>query len=103
MIPPEVLINGAANTILNEQEPAVRDGLFKLFATNHSPQTSAGTLRELLCCLPKVWIPSPDSIPAGVETAPSPVPPKRSEAEPFTSGSSTPSQATPPTPIPPAD
>jgi uncharacterized radical SAM superfamily Fe-S cluster-containing enzyme len=61
MIPPEVLINGAANTILYEQEPAVlnnlRDGLFKLFATNHSPASSAGTLRELLCCLPKVLIP----------------------------------------------
>ena len=57
MIPPEVLINGAANTILYEQEPAVRDKLFKLFATNHSPQSSAGTLRELLCCLPKIWIP----------------------------------------------
>jgi hypothetical protein len=34
MIPPEVLINGAANTILYEQDPAVRDNLFKLFATN---------------------------------------------------------------------
>ena len=57
MIPPEVLINGAANTILYEQEPAVRDGIFKLFATNHSPTSQAGTLRELLCCLPKVWLP----------------------------------------------
>jgi uncharacterized radical SAM superfamily Fe-S cluster-containing enzyme len=61
MIPPEVLINGAANTILYEQEPAVlnnlRDNLFRLFATNHSPQSSAGTLRELLCCLPKVLVP----------------------------------------------
>ena len=58
MIPPEVLINGAANTILYEQEPAVRDNLFKLFATNHSPASSAGTLRELLCCLPKIWVPN---------------------------------------------
>jgi hypothetical protein len=61
MIPPEVLINGAANTILYEQEPAVlnnlRDNLFRLFATNHSPASSAGTLRELLCCLPKVLVP----------------------------------------------
>jgi uncharacterized radical SAM superfamily Fe-S cluster-containing enzyme len=62
MIPPEVLINGAANTILYEQEPAVRDNLFKLFATNHSPQSSAGTLRELLCCLPKVWIPNGEPV-----------------------------------------
>jgi 7,8-dihydro-6-hydroxymethylpterin dimethyltransferase len=57
MIPPDVLINGAKNTILYQQEPAVRDGLFKLFATNHSPQSQAGTLRELLCCLPKVFVP----------------------------------------------
>jgi tetraether lipid synthase len=58
MIPPEVLINGAANTILYEQEPSVRDNLFKLFATNHSPRSGASTLRELLCCLPKVFVPS---------------------------------------------
>jgi hypothetical protein len=57
MVPPEVLINGAANTILYEQDPAVRDNLFKLFATNHSPSSGAGTLRELLCCLPKVLVP----------------------------------------------
>jgi 7,8-dihydro-6-hydroxymethylpterin dimethyltransferase len=57
MIPPEVLINGAANTILYEQDPAIRTNLFKLFATNHSPRSGAGTLRELLCCLPKVLVP----------------------------------------------
>ncbi len=57
MIPPDILINGAANTILYEQDPAVRDNLFKLFATNHSPRSGAGTLRELLCCLPKVLVP----------------------------------------------
>jgi hypothetical protein len=57
MIPPEVLINGAANTILYEQDPAIRNNLFKLFATNHSPRSGAGTLRELLCCLPKVFVP----------------------------------------------
>lgn len=60
MIPPEILINAAGNTILYEQEAAVRDNLFKLFATNHSPSSGAGSLRELLCCLPKVFV--PDSI-----------------------------------------
>lgn len=58
MISSEVLINGAANTILYEQDSAVRDNLFKLFATNHSPSSSAGSLRELLCCLPKIWVPN---------------------------------------------
>jgi hypothetical protein len=57
MIPPEILITGASNTILYEQEPMVRENLFKLFATNHSPRSGAGSLRELLCCLPKVLAP----------------------------------------------
>jgi len=57
MIPPEILINGASNTILYEQEAVVRENLFKLFSTNHSPRSGAGSLRELLCCLPKVLVP----------------------------------------------
>jgi 7,8-dihydro-6-hydroxymethylpterin dimethyltransferase len=76
MIPPEVLINGAANTIIYEQDAGVRrhlaqhpgllakaaanpvkDRLFKLFSTNHSPQSQASTLRDLLCCLPQVVSP----------------------------------------------
>jgi 7,8-dihydro-6-hydroxymethylpterin dimethyltransferase len=57
MVPPEVLIDGAKNTIVYEQEPGLREHLFKLFATNHSPSSQASTLRELLCCLPKVLIP----------------------------------------------
>jgi uncharacterized radical SAM superfamily Fe-S cluster-containing enzyme len=57
LIPPEILINAAGNTILYEQEAAVRENLFKLFATNHSPISGACSLRELLCCLPKVLVP----------------------------------------------
>ena len=41
MVPPEVLIDGAKNTIVYEQEPGLRDHLFKLFATNHSPSSQA--------------------------------------------------------------
>jgi uncharacterized radical SAM superfamily Fe-S cluster-containing enzyme len=65
MVPPEVLINGAKNTIAYEREAGLREHLFKLFATNHSPIAQATTLRELLCslprellcCLPKVLLP----------------------------------------------
>jgi uncharacterized radical SAM superfamily Fe-S cluster-containing enzyme len=57
MIEPDVLINAGRNTILYEQDQAVRDGVFKLFATNHSPTSGATTLRELLCCLPSVLVP----------------------------------------------
>jgi len=57
-VPPGVLINGARNTIVYEEEQGVRDCLFKLFATNHSPESGAESLRELLCCLPKIAAPA---------------------------------------------
>jgi len=57
MIDPKVLIEGGRNTIVYEQDDVVRQGLFKLFATNHSPQSSAGSLRDLLCCLPRISVP----------------------------------------------
>jgi uncharacterized radical SAM superfamily Fe-S cluster-containing enzyme len=57
LIPPEVLIEGGRNTIIYEQDGAVRDHIFKLFSTNHSPQGQADSLRELLCCMPKVLAP----------------------------------------------
>jgi 7,8-dihydro-6-hydroxymethylpterin dimethyltransferase len=57
MIDPQVLINGGRNTIVYEEDQAVRQGVFKLFATNHSPRSGAGTLRDLLCCLPRLAAP----------------------------------------------
>jgi len=57
MIEPDVLINGGRNTIVYEKEAGIGEHIFKLFATNHSPQSQAVTLRELLCCLPQVLAP----------------------------------------------
>jgi uncharacterized radical SAM superfamily Fe-S cluster-containing enzyme len=57
LIDPQILINGGRNTIVYEQDEAVKEGLFKLFATNHSPQSGMSTLRDLLCCLPHVDAP----------------------------------------------
>ena len=57
LIDPDILINAGRNTIVFENDEAVRSNLFKVFSTNHSPQSSAATLRELLCCLPKVGLP----------------------------------------------
>jgi uncharacterized radical SAM superfamily Fe-S cluster-containing enzyme len=57
LIDPDVLINGGRNTIVYEQDPAIQQHLFKLFSTNHSPQSQASSLRELLCCLPQVMAP----------------------------------------------
>lgn len=57
MIDPQILIEGGRNTIVYEQDPVVTDHIFRLFATNHSPSSSAQSLRELLCCLPQVAAP----------------------------------------------
>jgi hypothetical protein len=57
MVPPEVLINGGRNTIIYEREEGVHEAIFKLFSTNHSPQSQATTLHDLLCCLPQVSAP----------------------------------------------
>jgi uncharacterized radical SAM superfamily Fe-S cluster-containing enzyme len=54
MLDPKILIEGGRNTIVFEADDKLHAQLFKLFSTNHSPQSSAGTLRDLLCCLPRV-------------------------------------------------
>lgn len=58
LIDPAVLIEGGRNTIVYEQDGAVRDAVFRLFSTNHSPQSGASSLRDLLCCLPQVMVPA---------------------------------------------
>jgi tetraether lipid synthase len=58
LIDPKILIDGGRNTIIYEQDDGVRAGVFKAFATNHSPQTSAASLRDLLCCLPRLDVPA---------------------------------------------
>ena len=58
MVPPEVLINGARNTIVFEADENLQKSLFKTFSTNHSPQSASSTLRDLLCCLPKIDAPT---------------------------------------------
>lgn len=58
LVEPDVLIHGARNTIVYEEDPGIRECLFRLFATNHSPESSAASLRDLLCCLPRVSAPA---------------------------------------------
>jgi len=60
MIDPEVLINGGRNTIVFEADEALQSSLFRTFSTNHSPASAGASLRELLCCLPRVS--APDTI-----------------------------------------
>lgn len=56
-IDPAGLIAGGKNTIVFENDPELKGQLFKLFSTNHSPESQAGALADLLCCLPKIDAP----------------------------------------------
>ncbi len=58
MIDPAILINAGRNTIVYEADENLHKQLFKVFSTNHSPQSSAASLRDLLCCLPNVALPA---------------------------------------------
>jgi hypothetical protein len=51
---PADLVDGTKNTIAFERDPAIKNRLFKLFATNLSPSNQAQCLSELLCCLPQI-------------------------------------------------
>ncbi len=57
LIDPKILIEGGRNTIVYEKDETVRNQLFKLLATNHSPQSAARSLKDLLCCLPAALVP----------------------------------------------
>lgn len=58
LIPREVILAGDRNTISFEKEDAVRDHVFQLFSTAHSPDSAARCLSDLLCCLPHVEAPA---------------------------------------------
>ncbi len=58
MIDPQILIEAGRNTIVYEADADLQAHLFKLFSTNHSPSSSACSLRDLLCCLPQVQAPA---------------------------------------------
>jgi uncharacterized radical SAM superfamily Fe-S cluster-containing enzyme len=58
LIPQDTLINAGRNTIVVERDEELREQVFKLFATNHSPEGQACSLSDLLCCLPQVQAPA---------------------------------------------
>jgi len=52
LIDPEVLVEGGRNTIVYEKEEIVREKLFDLFSTHHSPESQAGAMNDLLAAVP---------------------------------------------------
>ena len=57
LVDPQILIAGRRNTIVFEQDDELKDHIFTLFATNHSPQSGIASLKDLLCCLPMAAVP----------------------------------------------
>ena len=58
LVPQDTLIKAGRNTIVVERDEELREQVFKLFATNHSPEGQACSLSDLLCCLPQVQAPA---------------------------------------------
>ncbi|WP_434776966.1 radical SAM protein [Neisseria sp. Ec49-e6-T10] len=56
-IEPEVLLQGGRNTIVFEHDQRLKEQIFTLFSTNHSPESQSNCLADLLCCLPKIQAP----------------------------------------------
>ena len=54
---PKTLVENANNTIVFEHDHSLKDHIFKLFSTNHSPESQANCLSELMCCLPEIAAP----------------------------------------------
>ncbi|AZR59162.1 radical SAM protein [Eikenella corrodens] len=55
---PKTLVESAGNTIVFEHDAGLKDHVFKLFSTNHSPESQANCLSELMCCLPEISAPA---------------------------------------------
>ena len=55
---PKTLVEGSRNTIVFERDPDLKAQVFKLFSTNHSPESQANCLSELMCCLPQIAAPA---------------------------------------------
>lgn len=46
------------NSVLYEQHPELKQQIFELFSTGHSPSSAATSLKQLLCCLPLMPVPT---------------------------------------------
>jgi uncharacterized radical SAM superfamily Fe-S cluster-containing enzyme len=45
------------NSVLYEQHPDLKQRIFDLFSTRHSPTSATASLQQLLCCLPLIPVP----------------------------------------------
>lgn len=57
LLNPNDLVKIMPNSVLYEQNEELKKQIFQLFSTSHSPQSSAMSLKQLLCCLPMLPVP----------------------------------------------
>jgi 7,8-dihydro-6-hydroxymethylpterin dimethyltransferase len=57
LVDPAMFLKMMPNSVLYEQNDELKQKLFKLLSTGHSPTSSAVSLKQLLCCLPMVAVP----------------------------------------------
>jgi 7,8-dihydro-6-hydroxymethylpterin dimethyltransferase len=57
LLDPTTFLSVMPNSVLYEQNEELKQKIFKLFSTNHSPISAATTLKQLLCCLPLIPVP----------------------------------------------
>lgn len=60
LISPEAYVETVPNSILYEQSEELKQKIFDLFSTKHSPASATTSLKQLLCCLP--LLPTPKGI-----------------------------------------
>ncbi|AKF08924.1 radical SAM protein [Sandaracinus amylolyticus] len=53
-VDPRVLLDAGRNTIVYEGDRDLTRAIFSTFSTAHGPESAAGSLHDLLCCLPRV-------------------------------------------------
>jgi len=58
LLDPDTFVKIMPNSVLYEQNHQLKKLLFELFSTSHSPESSATTLKQLLCCLPLIEVPN---------------------------------------------
>jgi hypothetical protein len=54
---PPTFVDLVPNSILYEQHPELKQQIFELFSTSHSPSSATASLKQLLCCLPAIAVP----------------------------------------------
>ncbi|MEO1401635.1 MAG: radical SAM protein [Cyanobacteria bacterium J06635_1] len=57
LLDPKSFVEAVPNSVLYEQDDALKQKIFELFSTRHSPRSATSSLKQLLCCLPLVPVP----------------------------------------------